>query len=887
MSLPEPPADRSAGAQPPVLARWLVSWAAPAGDRADVLHDLAEGFAERAETGRAVTARAWYWRQTLRSAPPLLGRRLTRRTDDAPAPLLADLRADLRYAARRAVRTPVVSLAVVLAMTLGIGATTAIVSVMESVLLKPLPFPEPERLVRLGTSMRNLGTAPEVNALDARDWAEARSIERLGQYDVEAVTLRLDGADAPMSSTALFAGPGLVDVLGIRAAIGRGFVAADFDHGAVPVVVLGRRFWREAFGADPGVVGRSIGFGTARARIVGVWPDAGDRFPAGGVDLWSPLTYPDDSFLNQRGSIALGTIGRLRRSRDVAGAAAELGTIAHRLATAYPETNAGRGAIVEPLQAAMVGPVRPMLIVIALAIAAVLAIACANIANLLLAQTCERGREFAVRASLGASRGRLVRLLLAESLGVYAIAGVAGVAMAPALARALLARYPDAMPLAADVALDGRVLLIALAVTLAAALIAGVPRLRALGREQHAGDLAEGARGLVGRAQRRTSAVLVVGQVALSIVVLLGAGALLRTFLQLSSVSTGLDARDVVTMRLTLPAAATASPEQTVRFQDAARDLAAALPGVERAAHAMFLPFTPGWWHDGYERVGQADTRPNLPMADFYMVSPEYLRTVGVAIRRGRDLSPADDRGAPVVVVSEALERRAFPGASALGKRLRWENRTWEIVGIAADTRHGSLWDPADPDVYVPRAQVVRDNTWLTLRTSRPAEAVAAELRARLRGLDPAASITDVRRLSDRVAGSLAAERFRALLTGCLGSLALLLAAIGIYGVVSYTVSRRTREIGIRMALGQSRGSVLLRVLTGIWAMVASGVGIGAAVTLAASRSAEAWLPGLRVSEAGTMAAVIGVFFAVATIAALGPARRASRVDLVDALRDA
>jgi len=571
----------------------------------------------------------------------------------------------------------------------------------------------------------------------------------------------------------------------------------------------------------------------------------------------------------------------------VAGAAAEVGTIAQRLAVAYPDTNAGRAAIVEPLQAAMVGPVRPMLIVIALAIAAVLAIACANIANLLLAQTWERGREFAVRASLGASRGRLVRLLLAESLGAYGIAGVAGVAMAPVLARALLARYPDAMPLAADVGLDGRVLLLALAVTLGAALIAGVPRLRALGREQHAGDLAEGARGLVGRAQRRTSAVLVVGQVALSIVVLLGAGALLRTFLQLSSVSTGLDARDVVTMRLTLPAAATASPEQTVRFQDAARDLAAALPGVERAAHAMFLPFTPGWWHDGYERVGQADTRPNLPMADFYMVSPEYLKTVGVPIRRGRDLSPADDRGAPVVVVSEALERRAFPGASALGKRLRWENRTWEIVGIAADTRHGSLWDPADSDVYVPRAQVVRDNTWLTLRTSRPADAVAAELRARLRGLDPAASITDVRRLSDRVAGSLAAERFRALLTGCLGSLALLLAAIGIYGVVSYAVSRRTREIGIRMALGQSRGSVLLRVLTGIWAMVASGVGIGAAVTLAASRSAEAWLPGLRVSEVGTMAAVIGLFFAVATIAALGPARRASRVDLVDALRDA
>ena len=861
--------------------------AAPADDRADVLHDLSEGFAERTSSAGVGAARSWYWRQTLRSTGPLIGRRLTRRAAEARAPVLADLRADLRYAVRRAVRTPVVSLSVVLAMTLGIGATTAIVSVMESVLLKALPFHEPERLVRLGTSMRRLGTAPEVNALDARDWAEAPSIERIGQYDVDAVTLRLDGADAPIASTALMAGPGLVEVLGVRAAIGRGFVEADFDRGAVPVVVLGRRFWHETFGADPGVIGRSIGFGTGRATIVGVWPEAGDRFPAGGVDVWAPLTWPDDSFLNQRGSIALGTIARLRRGSSVDTAAAEIETIAQRLAITYPDTNAGREAIVEPLQAAMVGPVRPMLIVIALAIAAVLAVACANIANLLLAQTCERGREFAVRASLGASRSRLVRLLLAESIGIYAVAGVAGVAVAPAFARALLSRYPQAMPLAADVGLDGRVLLIALGVTLGAALIAGVPRLRALGRTQEAADLAEGARGLVGRAQRRTSAVLVVGQVALSIVVLLGAGALLRTFLQLSSVSTGLDVDRVVTMRLTLPAAATATPEQTLRFQDAARDLAAALPGVERAAHAMFLPFAPGWWHDGYERVGAADTRPNLPMADFYMVSPEYLGTVGVAIRGGRDLSPADDRGAPVVVVSETFATQAFPADSAIGKRLRWENRTWEIVGVAADARHGSLWDPADADVYVPRAQVVRDNTWLTLRTSRPAEAVAAELRTRLRQLDPSASITDVRRLGDRVAGSLDAERFRALLTGCLGSLALLLAAIGIYGVVAFAVSRRTREIGIRMALGQSRRSVLLRVLAGIWALVACGTGIGAAVTLAASRSAETWIPGLRLGDAGTMAAVIGLFFAVATVAALGPARRASRVDLVDALRDA
>jgi len=273
-------------------------------------------------------------------------------------------------------------------------------------------------------------------------------------------------------------------------------------------------------------------------------------------------------------------------------------------------------------------------------------------------------------------------------------------------------------------------------------------------------------------------------------------------------------------------------------------------------------------------------------MADFHMVSPEFLSTLGVRIRKGRDLSASDmSGGAPVLVVNETFAARAFPGLDAIGKTLRWENRTWTIVGVSADARHGSLWDPPDPDVYVPRAQVIRDNTWLALRTARPAAAVAAELRSRLRTLDPAAALTDVRRLDERIAESLAAERFRALLTGSLGSLALLLAAVGIYGVVSYTVSRHTREIGIRMALGQSRRGVLVGVLAGIWTTVAGGAAIGALATRLAAPIIEAWLPGLRVLEPATLLPVLGLFFAVATVAALGPARRASRVDLVDALR--
>jgi predicted permease len=429
------------------------------------------------------------------------------------------------------------------------------------------------------------------------------------------------------------------------------------------------------------------------------------------------------------------------------------------------------------------------------------------------------------------------------------------------------------------------VLVISLAVTLTAAAIATIPRLRVFGRTGVASELSEGARGLMSRHHRQTARVLVVAQVALSIVLLFGAAALLRTFLTLSAVSTGFDAAHVVTMRLTLPAAALESPARTLQFQDEALGLAGSLPGVERAAHAMFLPFTAGWWHDAYQRAGKADARPNLPMADFFMVSPDYLSSVGVPIRSGRDLLPRDDSGPPVVVVSETFAARAFPGEQALGRLLQWEGRAWEIVGIAADTRHHNLGDPPDPDVYVPRAKIIRANTWLALRTSRPADSLARELRGKLRTLDPSTALTDVRLLSDRIADSTSPERFRALVTGSLGSLALLLAAVGIYGVVSYTVSRRTRDIGIRMALGESRGSIVRKVLVGIWLTTASGIAMGVGVTWWLGRAIESWVPGMNVRDAGMQLGVVAVFFGVATAAALGPARRASQVDPIVALR--
>lgn len=778
-------------------------------------------------------------------------------------------------------------MAIVVAMTLGIGGTTAIVSVMECVFVTPLPFSNPDRLVQLGTSMRTLGSAPEVNALDARDWqAQSRTVPRIGLYDVENVTLVLDGIDTPIAASALLAGAGFTDVLEIHPALGRGFTNEDFAQGAAPVVVLGQRFWRDTFHGDPAVIGRSLRLGAARATIVGVWPDAADRFPAGGTALWTPLTYPADSFLNQRGSIALGALGRMAPDVEVDTARAELAAIAQRLALAYPQTNTGRSAIVESLQPAMVGPIGPMIAVMALSMAAVLAIACANIANLLLAQSSGRSRELAVRAALGATRGRVLRQLTAESLILFTVAGTLGVVMAPSLANVLIAQYPGALPLAADPRIDGRVLLIALGLTLTAAAIATIPQLRSAGRLQIAERLAHTARGLISPGQRRTAHLLIVTQVALSMVLLLGAGALLKTFVRLSTVATGLDAQQIVTMRVTLPSAARANAETTIQFQNAVRDLAAALPGVESAAHAMFLPFAAGGWRDGYARIGTTDAPPNLPMADFFMVSHEYLATLGIAIRRGRAVSSQDDASAaPVLVVNEAFAARAFPGEDAIGRRLQWNNRTWEIVGIAADTRHASLWTGPDPDVYVPRAQNIRANTWLVVRTSRPASAIAAEVSTRLRTLDGSAAITDVRRMSERIGDSASLERFRALITGALGSLALVLAVIGIYSVVSYTVSRSTRDIGIRLALGQTRGSAIRQVLAGIWVVMGFGMTIGASVTLLFGRAIEARIPGMDVRDPVTLLAVSMLFLATATLAAYGPARRASRVDVLDALR--
>ena len=882
---------------PPRLARALLR-ILPAADNGPFLAaDLAEEFEQLAAIQGAAAARRWYWKQICLSAPPLLRRRVSSLISSLRASVASAVRAgrtsmlqslftDLRYAWRVSRRAPVVTISVTLAIALGIAATTAIFSVMESVFLRPLPFPAPDRLVRFSTTVRDLGTAPEVNYLDAQDWQAASArLHGIGLYDIEPGTVRVGDAAPAFSITVMLVTAQVIPVLGMQPSIGRALLPEEYGFGAPPSLMLGHRFWKARFGGDPAVVGRRIQLGGERYTIVGVLPPEGDRFPAGGADVWAALTFPSSSFLNQRGSIALSAIGRLRADATLAAAQNELATVAARLAATYPDTNRDRTVRVDGLQDAMVGPVKPMLLLLALSIAMLLAVACANIANLLLAQAHARTLEFGIRGAVGASPGRLARQLWTESLAAFAVAGTIGVGISQPLARWLVSRYPDTLPLAADVIIDGRVLAIAVICTLTAALLAGFPRVRRLRVAQLDVDLRSDARTGSSRGHRRMTNIFVAAQVSISIVLLFGGMLLLRTFVNLTSTVPGFDPDGVVTIRASIPPLPHGDAAQVAAFQDRLRDATGSLPGVTAAAHAMFIPFAPGSWGDGYRRQGTSDAPPHRPMAHFFMVSPEYLEVMGISVLRGRGLSAADRAGAqPVILVSETFANTAFPGQNAVGRRIEWNDETWEIVGVTGDIRHASLIDAFDADVYVPRQQVVRDNTWLLLKTSRPAAAVLAELQQQVKSINPDVALTDAQTMGMRLAESAAPERFRAIVTGTLAALALLLAIVGLHGVVSYAVTQRTREIGVRLALGQSPFAVVRLVMFDTFRTVIVGAVPGVVAAVYAGR----WLSSVVMVNADRTAAlglVAAIFVAAALAAAAGPAWRASRVDPVVALR--
>ncbi|MFL5580619.1 MAG: ADOP family duplicated permease, partial [Gemmatimonadaceae bacterium] len=852
-------------------------------------------FAARAARDGGARAAGWYWAQALVSAPWLLAARVRRRPRASPAPasgdsMLTSMKNDLGYAFRRARRHPLVSGTVVLSTALGLAAATAVFSVVDALLLRPLPLPEPEGLVRVvGVDTRHpeAGGFGGVSLPNARDvGARSRALERIAAYNPnQSGTLLHAGRARPVEYARV--GEGFAEVLGVRAALGRTFVPEEHTPG-VRVALLTHEGWRRELAGDSSVVGRAIVVDDEPYTVVGVLPPTRLAFPKENLLFWTPLAPPTTgpgSWRSMRSAAWLLTVARLRPGATLEGAQEELDALARSLGREYPDDNRSLGFRVVRLQDAIIGPVRAVVWLLAGAVGVVLLVACGNVAMLLLAHAQARRREFAVRAALGGGARRIVAQVLAESLALVGLGGAIGVAAAPAIVSAFLAIYPGPLPRAAEVALDARVGAAALLALAVAGVLAGLPAARQARRPALGDALRDAGRSGATRRERRAGATLVGAQVAFSVVLLCAAGVLLRSYWNLTRVDLGFEPRGVLTFWL-MPTDARQRPPSQL-YAELARRLRA-IPGVRDVATSYDLP-TAGrtFGTDRLVREGTDDTPTTGPTALVQMVSPRLLAALGTPLRAGRDFDERDRPGAPrVVIVNETFAARMFPAGDALGRRVTVHGEPHTIVGIAADSRLGlSPWDPPGPQMYFAVDQMDQAWRYVVIRAAGDPMALVPAVRAELARVDPTLPLAELTTLEERVRRSMAPQRFRGVLLGALSALALALSAVGIYGAAAYSVARRTRELGIRLALGETQRALRRRVVALALAPAAAGTAVGVAITLLAARWLERFTLGVAAGDGATLATVAALFLAATALAAYGPARRASRVDPVTALR--
>ena len=792
---------------------------------------------------------------------------------------------DLRYALRSLHRHRVFALTAILTLGLGIGANTAIFSAVNGVLLRPLPYPDPDRILTIWGHHATIGR--ETASLpDFLDWRKARSFSGMAAWANAAFTVTGTG-DPEVVSGALVT-PNYFHVLGAPIPLGRDF-RDDEARGAARVVVLSQGYWQRAYGGRPNVVGSQITLGGVPYTVVGAGA-RGLALPAE-VDIWAP--FQTDTTLGRRNDF-LQVIGRLAPGATAETAQVELATIARRLEAEYPASNAGWGVELIGLHERIVGEIRPALLVFLGAVALVLLIACANVANLMLVRVAARERELTIRAALGASRRRLVRQLLTESVLLALAGGVLGLGLAVWGVSALRALDPGTLPRLDEVRLDARALAFALVLSVGSGLLFGVvPAIRALGFDLR-GDLAEGGRALSGaRSAARTRSALVLAEVALASVLLVGAALLLRSFVGLQQVDPGIAVDGILTARVTLPRSRYDDSARQVAFADALLDRARALPGVTAAALGTDAPVGDGLSYWGFAITGVEQPPPEVVQdAAVYRASPEYFHTFGLPLIRGR-LFEAGDRvdRTLVAIVSEGLAQRYWPGRDPVGSRITFGDPSdsaadWmTVVGVVGDVRQDGAVSPAYPQIYVPFAQLSNRSIVVALRAGRNPLALAAPLKQALAGVDPNLALSQVTTMEQRIAGTLARPRVNALLLAAFAATALVLAALGIYGVIAYSVVQRTRELGIRVALGASADVVLGMVMRQGLSPVLIGLAIGLGVAAVGSRMLRSLLYGVAPTDLATYAAVAAFLTAVAVAASYLPARRAARSDPVKALR--
>ena len=823
--------------------------------------------------------------------------RATRRASVADA-----LASDVRFALRQLRRSPGFALVAVLTLALGIGANSAIFSVINGVVLKPLPYPAPDQLQYVTSQFPTLGfdkfwvSPPEYFDLKAN----TRAFSGIGAYTTGAVNLSEGGSSERVNSISTTAD--MFEVLGVRPHVGRVFTAEEDLPNADPVIVVSHGLWQRTLGGDADIIGRQVEVQGRRRTVVGVMPAGFDLHDAR-ADVWTPLGL-DPTNTQNRGSHYLYLVARLAPGATRAQADADLGNMMRTWGQIAPGTHVPNDTThrvqLAPLRDEVIGNVRTALWVLQGAVGLVLLIACANMANLLLARAESRHKEFAVRTSLGAGRARIVRLFLVEGVVLAILGGLVGLALAHLGLKALLAANPASIPRAAEIGLDPTVLAFTIGVALLTGLIFGLAPLMHVREKVVVQALREGStRTTATAARNRLRAWLVVGEIALAVTLVVGAGLLMRSFWNLTSVDAGFDRANLVTYGVVMPQATYPDSMRRVQFvQELTRRLDE-LPGVDDVAAMTGLPPSrPVNANDtNFEGLPVGPDQPAQNVDYYQVTTATYFDAMRIPIRRGRGFQPSDVGGPPVLVVNEALAKRFYPDSDPVGRRIKPgygppDSIPWfTIVGVAADVKQGGLDEEAGTELYALMEQLPQyigfapNQVNLVMRSTQPMEQLAAGIRRTMTALDPSLPIVRLRTMDAVVEDSVSRQRFLSQLLGVFAAVALLLAVIGTYGILAYMVNERTREIGIRMALGAERGSVLGLVLGRGLVVSLAGIAAGVVGALLLSRLASSLLFGVSPADPTTFVTVAGAIAVVSLAACIIPARRATRVDPLVAMR--
>lgn len=797
---------------------------------------------------------------------------------------------DIRHAFRLLRLNPGFSLIAILTMALGIGANTALFSVIDAVILKPLPFTNPDRLVMLWDASRDF-TTNVVSPANYLDW-KARNTVFDAMSPVIAGTESLSGVGEPEEIQIQRIGEQYFPLLGIRTTNGRSFTVDDTKQGSTEVAILSNSLWRRKYSSDPSIVGKAITVGGLATTVIGIAPAGlmaiGDRRP----EIWLParLLYNSTNGVRNSGHFML-VIARLKPGISTGSAQAEMKRIASQLEREYPESNTNWTATVQPLADAAYGDVRTPLWILFGAVGCVLLIACSNVANLLLTRAVGRSRELAIRLSVGASQARIIRQLLIEGTTLAALGGIFGLLLAVWLIEGIKLWDPSGIRRLETASLDLRVLVFTLAATMIAGLLLGLVPAFSSARQALAVDLRDGGRSTTGTSIQRFRDAFTIAQIALSLILLCGGGLLIRSFTRLISVNPGFDAENVLTMELNLPDTRYREQVKQVDFFRRLNERMHQLPGVRSASVITGIPFS----GRGFSTYFSVDGRPapapgQEPIADVRMIHPGYFETMKIPLKRGRLLSESDNRPeSPLVyIVNETTARVMFPNEDPIGKRLivqAQQNKPGEIIGVVGDIRPNGLDSKIRSMMYCSQAKLSFGFASLVIRTSVPPETLTQPVKAVVHDLDPELPISEVRTMQGWIDQSVARPKFQTTLLTAFAGLALLLAVIGIYGVMSYSVTQRLHEIGIRLALGAKPSDVRQLVLSKGLRLAAAGIAIGLVGALLTGKWIEKLLFEIKPADPLVLCAVSATLLLAAFTASSFPARRATKVDPMVALR--